>query len=541
MEEQGWQIVKRTKTPQEIREEYEQLAKEREERKMQQRTNPSSRLQVTVNATDLFERYMYDETYDDVIEPILPTLVVTEVAIGQTIEVPLTNTNKVILSGNVASQNGSGSGSVGCTFRRVSSMKSWQEFDVSFGAGPSVGAKFNRSLTTNIFANVSGTLQFTPRGLKPVFNFSVGNHLGKNTMGYLTFSSNWTAKEVDDDLVLIHNQSGMSTMLVRDTEKYYTMAMLQFGIPHTYLVFALTRKFETARTRLRGSLKLGTFGAMIEYGVERRVSTHSTLGATMVVGIPVGVTLRVKLVRASQTYTFPLHLSDEILLQPLFYGTVTPLIVWYTLKKLIFDPLEAKKKAEERQKQREANLSKLAEARKDALASVDLMTARYSRIVTDETSRNGLVILIALYGRILSETEELLVNLDSVGNNGDGDEKFEHLNGGGGDRRLAKFPNLDLKSRPDVIDVTIPIQCLVEDGGKLTLYDGGSKTDLAGFYDPCAPTTLEMIRQQEERDPEKHLLIRYLYQNLEHQVIIGDSEGVKLPKTSHKLHRQIPR
>jgi hypothetical protein len=113
------------------------------------------------------------------------------------------------------------------------------------------------------------------------------------------------------------------------------------------------------------------------------------------------------------------------------------------------------------------------------------------------------------------------VNLDSVGNNGDGDEKFEHLNGGGGDRRLAKFPNLDLKSRPDVIDVTIPIQCLVEDGGKLTLYDGGSKTDLAGFYDPCAPTTLEMIRQQEERDPEKHLLIRYLYQNLEHQVSIS--------------------
>jgi hypothetical protein len=55
-------------------------------------------------------------------------------------------------------------------------------------------------------------------------------------------------------------------------------------------------------------LRLGTFGAMIEYGVERRVSTHSTLGATMVVGIPVGVTLRVKLVRASQTYIFPIHL-----------------------------------------------------------------------------------------------------------------------------------------------------------------------------------------------------------------------------------------
>ena len=56
-------------------------------------------LQVTVNATDVFERYMYDSSYDDVIDHALPTLEVTEVSIGQTIEVPLTNTNKVVLSG----------------------------------------------------------------------------------------------------------------------------------------------------------------------------------------------------------------------------------------------------------------------------------------------------------------------------------------------------------------------------------------------------------------------------------------------------------
>ena len=42
---------------------------------------------------------MYDESYDDVIESNLPTLEVTEVTIGQTIEVPLTNTHKVVLSG----------------------------------------------------------------------------------------------------------------------------------------------------------------------------------------------------------------------------------------------------------------------------------------------------------------------------------------------------------------------------------------------------------------------------------------------------------
>ena len=65
---------------------YSSLNREREERMMQQRINPTSRLTMRVNATDLFERYMYDELYDDVIEPSLPTLEITEISFAQTIE-----------------------------------------------------------------------------------------------------------------------------------------------------------------------------------------------------------------------------------------------------------------------------------------------------------------------------------------------------------------------------------------------------------------------------------------------------------------------
>ena len=58
--------------------------------------------------------------------------------------------------------------------------------------------------------------------------------------------------------------------------------------------------------------RFGTFGAIFEYFVERSITTHSTLCATMAVGIPVGVTLDIKLTRARQTYSFPIHLSDEV-------------------------------------------------------------------------------------------------------------------------------------------------------------------------------------------------------------------------------------
>ena len=75
----------------------------------------------------------------------------------------------------------------------------------------------------------------------------------------------------------------------------------------------------------------------------------------------------------------------------------------------------------------------------------------------------------------------------------------------------------------ELVDVTVPVQSLVE-SGRLTFFEG-SKADLAGFYDPCALL----------HDEQKHLLIRYSYQNSVHQVLLPDEEGLKLPKTVHKM------
>ena len=49
------------------------------------------------------------------------------------------------------------------------------------------------------------------------------------------------------------------------------------------------------------------------------------------------------------------------------------------------------------------------------------------------------------------------------------------------------------------IDVTVPVQCQVDAGSRLTFYeDSATKSELAGFYDPCALLA----------DESKHLLIR---------------------------------
>lgn len=57
LETEGWEIVHRTRTPNEIREEYENLARERNERRLQQRTNPKGNITVHVDATEIFNPY----------------------------------------------------------------------------------------------------------------------------------------------------------------------------------------------------------------------------------------------------------------------------------------------------------------------------------------------------------------------------------------------------------------------------------------------------------------------------------------------------
>ena len=100
--------MKRTKTPQEIREEYEELARAREERRLRQLTNPTSKIEATINATDLFDRYLYDEEYDELIDGDLPSFEISKIALSQSIEAPLTAQDTCCLRGSVSTSNGTG-------------------------------------------------------------------------------------------------------------------------------------------------------------------------------------------------------------------------------------------------------------------------------------------------------------------------------------------------------------------------------------------------------------------------------------------------
>lgn len=470
LEMEGWEVVERRRTPAEIREEFERLQREREERRLQQRTNPKGTISVGIDATDLFDRY--EEEYEDVSGSSFPQIEINKMHISQSIEAPLTATDTAILSGSLSTQNGNGGGSINFALRRVTSAKGWGELEFGAGdlQGPLFGLKVFRNLTPRCFVTTNCALQFSSRGVRPGLTTVLARNLDKNTVGYLQWR--WGI------------QSAMNTSIVRDTKTSHFTVALQLGIPHSFALISYQHKFQDDdQTRVKGSLKAGFFGTVVEYGAERKISRHSVLGAAVSIGVPQGVSLKVKLNRASQTYFFPIHLTDQLLPSAVFYATVGPLVVYFAMHRLLIKPYLRAQKERELEKQRESTATDVLQKKQEAEAAVRLMQESVRRIIEAEESRMGLIIVNAWYGKFVNDKSK----------------KSEKVK---------------------VIDVTVPLQCLVKDS-KLILTEA-SKAGLPGFYDPCV-------------GEEKGLKVLYQFRGVLHQVMAQDGEALRIPKQSHRI------
>ena len=468
---EGWEVVRRTKTPQQIRDEYEQLAREQAERRLLQRTNPKGSVTLFINATDLFCSYGH-QLDDDMDGPLLPQVEVTGMSFTQSIEAPLTVRDTATMSGSLSTSNGTGQGQVSCSARRLLSDRCWAEAELGVGDGLMVSARAFRSVGRHLHVTGHGFLYLLPGGLGRLgLLASVGCQLDRRTVGYLTYRAG--------------RPSGVQAMVVRETEHSRQSASLHVGLPHSHLTASLTLSLPERQLKTRLVAKGGTFGFLLEYGLDKKISELSSLGATVVVGLPTGVAVKLRLSRAGQTYTAQVRLSDELQPSAVFYGTVAPLLAWAAVSRLLVAPYVRRRQQEEADRRRQANRDRTAARRREAEAAVGLMRETVARVRQAEQLRRGLVITAAWYGRIVRTSSG---------------EPAE-------------------SSAEDVADVTIPLQCLVRDS-KLILQEG-TKCHLPGFFDP-AP------------DMDKSLQVEYLFHSAPHQVTVADNDPLRIPKPSHR-------
>lgn len=152
----------------------------------------------------------------------------------------------------------------------------------------------------------------------------------------------------------------------------------------------------------------------------------------------------------------------------------------------------------------------MEEKKREAKAAVDLMKATYERIYAEEESRNGLLILRALYGK----------DADAV----------------------AKTEAPSSSQLSEVIDVTVPVQCLIKNS-QLTIHNTSKvrisvviklyseklcaflriifvlflQSQLSGFYDPCV-------------GEEKVLYVKYSFHSHVCETTVADQDVLRIPK-----------
>jgi len=476
--EADWQIAERRKSPEELQAEYERIQRMRELQRLEERTHPKGTFSMTINATSLFDD-LYDNSDDEYYEQsvILPDI--TKMSINQSVEAPLSVNHTATISGQLESNNGNGNGNFNVSLRKTLSSKTWGE--VSFGANDSRGFNFDmkvyRSLPHGLFTIANMPIGMAYDGMTlavsaPGANFTLGKAIADNLYGTI-------------DMVVGVNQS-MATNLVYETANVRLAGKLQFGIPHSICGGSLTYKFPDEKASLKLSVKCGTFGYLVEYGAQHQLSQHSIVSAHVNVGFPLGVAVKLKLTRASQTYVIPVMLSDEINYTAVFYGTLVPIACYAALQYLIVKPYRRREKDRQEFEDEETLEADTNRKREEAASVVDMMRESTERKIELEEQKRGLVIVESWYGRFVSPSSVKPARL---------------------------------------VDVKIPVQNLVEDS-RLQLPQGITKSGLPGFYDPCPSSA-------------KKLKVTYKFRGVLHKVEVDDHEALRMPLKSH-LVRSAP-
>ena len=163
LQTEDWKVVLRTKTPSEIREEFERIQRERQERLLQQSTNPKGSFVIKLNATDLFQngkRRKRRQRLDFYDLFSLPRLEVTGMSATQALDIPFSLNDRFAFSGALDSSRGKGSGNVAASYRKIWSDKAWTELQVAGGQGPLFVLRGCRAISQKCLLNADLTLHF---------------------------------------------------------------------------------------------------------------------------------------------------------------------------------------------------------------------------------------------------------------------------------------------------------------------------------------------------------------------------------------------
>lgn len=451
-------IIERTTLPSELLEEYEKLKSLWEERTYIQQVNPRGGFQMEVDATPLVDG-----------TDRIPVSV-QKITMDQSVDAELTKSTFATVAGTVASTRGTLFGGIQFSVRHLLSKQNWVKVSTLVGNQPAVGVDTYHNLSDRMYLTTQSVASVSPYGVMLSANGTVTRRLNDTTSASLSIKN--TGSAVATQIV---RKLSNTTELITEVQVGYNSSFVK----------GLIRYQPEGNYSLKGGVKVGTKGVSMFYGADQEIATLTRIGGTVLLGMEDGVVLKLRLIRASMSFQVRIQVSHVLSIPAVFYATVVPLALYGCFKAFAITPLLRRQRLKEIEDKRAEKVRETLEKKREAEAAVELMKETFERVVTSEQARHGLLILAAWYGKLFDmQTDGSLI------------------------------------SSPKIIDVRIPLQCLVVDS-KLILHEN-SKANIPGFYDPCV-------------GEKKYLRVQYEFRGTPHEVTVENSEPLIIPRRSHRI------
>ncbi|KAH9619585.1 hypothetical protein KSS87_012589 [Heliosperma pusillum] len=312
--------------------------------------------------------------------------------------------------------------------------------------------------------------------------------------GVFNLSNSWTRQLTETSNGNIQFQLGTDSSIAvgwqKKEEKRFATGEIKFGTSSFEASANYKHRFSLkSHGRIRG--RIGSNALEFEIGGGRRISKFSTVQMLYSIGIQ-GIFWKFELHRGGQKLIVPVLLSSYF--NPVFAAGAfaIPTSLYFVLKKFVAKPYYLRREKQKALENMEQTSGQVREARIAAAKAQQLLEVVAGRKRNKQMEVGGLVITKAFYG------SEKAVNKQA-----DSEESSD-----------------DLASQ--VIDVTIPLNFLVNDLGQLKLHEGVKKSGIMGFCDPCPS------------EPKK-LLIEYTCGDRNYKVVVDDCELLLIPQEAHRV------
>ncbi|KAN0065729.1 hypothetical protein ACQY0O_000859 [Thecaphora frezii] len=515
----SWTVSLRGRTPAEMRAEFERESRRRQVADAEGLVKSKGDFTAHIDATALFasaERVPRPKmrhgpvTLEDRINRVGCTQLIGK----HGFDTQLTNATSVNLSGQMVSRGGMGGGNLVGTVKTHWSPRLFSEVTMTFLRPQILTTKGQYTLDQNSFFTWQSTLQTL--AVPPTLNLTYGQRLSsKSTLtGFTSIRSGtytlgpW-GQSLSPNSVFRREPAVASVGVTKQISegKGWTVQTSLSPVDQSFSIDYATKVL--SGVKLRSGFNLGTGSGLSAFtSGERRLTETVRLSLGVNVGLPGGVTLRIRVNRLGQKIVLPILLAPEFRSDLVLLCTALPAVGYTALHHLYLDPRRRRRITDKLATLRRENAEVIEKRKEAAIEARQVLRDQAIKKAAAEFQKGGLVIVQAWYGRkrdfpeLPQRTEEEWYEVWTA-------EKQQTS----ADAPDAK-PGQEGEEE-SVWDVRIPLQALVS-RGQLIVPGGRPKSNILGFHDPVMGET-------------KHLLIRYLFRGQIHETLIEDSSPLSAP------------